>query len=275
MPHDLASLQSFIAGALQRPSPIHADPALAARAGELVAGNARLSPAEQLDIYRRQFWLRHIEALRDDFPGVSYVLGEAPMRAFCEAYLAAHPPSTPSLRDLSDAVPGFAARESAQVAGDARRGLVVDMARYELALLDLFYGASAPPLDPGKLASLPEDAWERAQIKLNPLLKRLALDFPVHRLRKAIVANEAPPLPDAPAPARVALYRRELVTHFEELSVEAFALLDALDAGEALVPACERLMASQSPEAQEVLGRDVGVWFQQWTAWGWIVDVIL
>jgi hypothetical protein len=123
---------------------------------------------------------------------------------------------------------------------------------------------------------MPEDAWERARIVLHPALARLAFSYPVHRLRKAWKGGEPAPVPESPAPVHLALYRaKDLATHFEELSPEAFALLGALSAGEPLVPACERVASGLSPEAQEALGESVGAWFQQWAALGFVIDVVL
>jgi hypothetical protein len=275
MPHDLAQAQHFLVGALQHPSPIPDDPALAQASSAFVTGNDRLSAAEQVDIYRRQFWLRHRGVMEEDFPGLLHLFGEDGFDGFCGAYLAAHPPRSQSYRDMVRDVVRFAEHYQGFSSPEARV-IAVDMARYELALLDVFVGPDAPPLDPAKLEGMPEDAWERARIVLHPSLARLSLSYPVHRLRKAWKGGEAALVPQIPAPVHLALYRaKDLAPHFEELSPEAFALLDALSAGEPLVPACERVAEGLSPEAQEALGESVGAWFQQWAALGFVIDVVL
>jgi hypothetical protein len=65
-----------------------------------VTGNDRLSPAEQVDIYRRQFWLRHEDCLAEDFPALRAILGEPLWEAFVRDYLTEIPPTAPNLRDL-------------------------------------------------------------------------------------------------------------------------------------------------------------------------------
>src|SRR5689334_17295103 len=100
MPAPLEELQGFLEQAFRRHEPIVSDESAAAACGAHVRGNDRLTPAEQTDIYRRQFWLRHIESLQEDYIGLAHVLGEDGFDAFCHAYLDAHPPRTPSLRDL-------------------------------------------------------------------------------------------------------------------------------------------------------------------------------
>ena len=44
-------------------------------AQKMATGNARMTPCEQLDVYREQFFLRHVGSLREDFPTVEHLLG--------------------------------------------------------------------------------------------------------------------------------------------------------------------------------------------------------
>ena len=266
----LVEVQTFLADVFRRLEPVADDAPLAEVCARHVAGSDRLSPAEQVDIYRRQFWLRHIDSLREDHPGLCYILGDDGFEAFCRAYLSAHPPRTPSLRELGADVAAFA--EGWEGFDPQRRALAVEMARYELAFVDVFDGADVPPLDPQKLAALPDEAWETARIVLHPLMARMRFDYPVHRLRYAIREGKQPELPAA-EPTRVVLFRRDLVIHYEELQPLAHELLEALAAGEALVGAMNRLAAAAGPAAEAELQASVGDWFRQWAAWGWIVDV--
>jgi hypothetical protein len=271
-PPDLEQLMAFLGETFRRPDPVSGCSALEQRCAERVTGNSRLTPAEQVDIYRRQFWLRHLDALAEDYPGTKYLLGEDAFEAFCRAYLASHPPNSPSLRDLGNCVIGFAERYPHFP--EATRAAAVEMIRYENAFVDLFDGADVLPLDPQKLATLPPDAWEHARIVLHPLLVRLRVTYPVHRIRlEARGAGQPIPAPLAPAPENLVLYRRDDIIHFEELDPTAFDLLDALARGEPLVSACDRIAKALDPAAAEALGAQVGPWFQQWTALRWIVDI--
>jgi hypothetical protein len=266
----LDDLMTFLAGAFLRTRPIPVDGALTVACAARVTGNARLTPAEQTDIYRQQFWLRHIEALREDYPGLVYILGEDGFESYCEAYLAAFPPSAPSLRDLGHAMATFA--PSYTGFPPEKQLLAVNMVRYEHAMIDVFDGADPPPLDPETLRTLPDSAWETARILLHPLLVRMQLDYPVHLLRSALRKGDTPGLPD-PATSRIVLFRKHLAVCFEPLEPDAFALLEALGEGEPLVPACNRIAANLSGEAASRLATQVGGWFQQWAAWGWIAGV--
>jgi hypothetical protein len=267
--------QRFLERAFMRPEPVVDDAALSAECARFVRGNERLTPAEQVDIYRRQFWLRHDGSLADDFPGVKHLVGDDAWEAIVRAYLAAHPPHTPSLRDLGAELQAFldAYPLDPSIAVIAR-----DMVRYELAFIDVFDGALPPPLDATRIASLSPEAWQVAMLELSPLVRRMRFDFPVHELRLAVRSRaEGDPPPPLPAarPVRLALFRRDDVVHFEELDPTAFALLDALAGGASLVAACGAVAETLSPEEATALGPKVGEWFRRWAAWGFIAEVVV
>jgi hypothetical protein len=272
-PPELVELQGFLAGALRREEDIEADAAVAAAARVHVAGNDRVPPEEQVDIYRRQFWLRHHEALEQDYPGLRRLVGEEAFDALVHAYLTAHPPRTPSLRELGADIVAFA--EGWGGFPEGLRAPAIELLRYEHAFIDLFDGAALPALDAGKIASLPEDAWERARVVIHPHLARFRFEHAVHRYRLAALSDEGDPPAPARQPVCLVLYRRDLEICFDEVDPAALALLDALAAGDPLVPACDRVAAALDPAQAEAMSSQVGAWFQRWAALGWIIDVTL
>jgi len=271
----LSELQHFLVGQLQRHEPVTDDPEAVALCEQHVAGNERVTPAEQVDIYRRQFWMRHLDVLREDFPGLSFLLGDDDFERWGHAYLEAYPPKTPSLRDLG----ADASKFSDEWSGfpDDKAGLARDMARYELSFVDVFDAADPQPLDPQKIAAIPEDGWNTARIIVNPLVKRLRFTYPVQQLRWDVKmmhkkGHDAPALPE-PAPCAVALFRKDLIIHFEVLDDVPYRLIELLDEGQPLIPACEKVMEGLSPEQATELNANVGIWFKKWARWGWFLDV--
>ncbi len=271
----LEETQRLLAAAFQRVAPVVDDPELSAACAGHVAGSERLTPAEQVDIYRRQFWLRHTDSLREDYVALAHVLGDDAFEAFCQGYLGAHPPRTPALRDLGDDIVAFAERYAGFP--DERRELCVELVRYENAFVELFDGPEPPPLDPRKIAALAPEAWETARVVLHPLAVRLTVRHRVHDLRFAVRSGETPDLAllGAPAasPIELVLFRKELVIHYEVLAPEQARLFDRLASGTPLVPACSAIAEGLEPERAAALQGEVGRWFQQWTAWSLIVDV--
>jgi len=277
MSNDLAAVESFLVSAVQRRVPIDEDDALTNDAKKFVTGNDRLRPAEQVDIYRRQYFARLREVLGNEFPGTARILGHEGMDKLVRAFVDVHPPKAPLFLEFYAPLPAFVTSWGGFVSSE-QRAIAIEMARYELALTEMHGGPDEKPLDAQKLASLPEDAWEKARIVLQPVFRQYVFHYPVHKLLKAWLSGEDLPIPTEPlaAPAHVALYRAsDHKTHFEDLEPEAFALLAALHRGTPLVPALGEVTESLDAERQEHVGASVGRWFQQWTAWGIVVDVVL
>ncbi len=265
------AIQSRIASLLLRRRDLAKDDEARAFANEHIGGNARVSPVEQLEIYREQFWLRHTGSLVEDFPGVGGVLGQTDWDRLVEEYLVAHPPTSFSLRELGETLADFASTRTWL----PNRELVVDMARLEWAYVETFDAPEAAPLDPEKLRAVPEDAWERVRLVPNPALRLLRTGYPVMELRRTILTTEddSVPLP-GPEVRHLAIIRRKLVIEHDTLDPGAFALLSKLSGQIPLGRACEetRLELSLAPDA---LARELETWFATFTARGYVVDLEL
>jgi hypothetical protein len=162
--------------------------------------------AEGLRRYREQFFLRHVAVLEEDFVDVVRAVGHEAFHDLARRYLAAHRPTSFTLRDLGRAFPAFLDDPSLR-----------DVARLAWAFIEAFDGPDAPPLDPASLAGVPEDAWPNARIVLQPSLQRLVLDHP--------------------ARTYVVVFRATKT----ELDAKAYALLAAIADGATLEEACVRV----------------------------------
>lgn len=292
-PASLLEVQRFLNGVFRHGSRLMKDEALSKECAVHVTGNDRLTPAEQVDIYRRQFWIRHDESLREDFPALCAVLEDDLWQDFVHDYLQAHPPRTPSLRDLGADVNAFLPRWLETIAdtkawGDSaadRALLCREAAAYELSFVDVFDGADPPPLSLERLGALTPEDWERAKLVLSPLVHRMRLHFPVHRLRLLVkkLAEDAEAesldvgawMKTHRAPQHLAVFRKDFMVHFEELSPDAFAMLDALAEGDTLLGACARVAEGKPESEAQALGANVGEWFRRWASWGFIADIVV
>ncbi len=267
----LDRVQAFLQEALRLDAKIVLQPELAPRVAEHVSGNDRLTPSEQADLYREQFFLRHVESLEEDHVGLVHFLGDEAFENLARAYLRAHPPRTPSLRELGADLATFVATWDG-VPADLRE-LCTDMARYELVLVDVFDAADVPAPDGARLAQIPQDVWLTRPLVWTPHLRLLASGYPVPELRLAAkrgtLAKDAPPR----EAAYHGVFRRDDVVVFERLEAEAFRLLVLLTGGESLASACDKLSASMTDDEAARVEAEVGAWFQRWASWGWILDV--
>ena len=269
---DLASMQRALADALRTTTSLVDRQESAVFAEGIASGNERLSPAMQLDIYREQFLMRHLDVLRDDFRAVERLLGDAGFEALALAYLGAYPPSSFTLRDLG----GRMTRFLAQTPPWSDDGLLADLARTEWAFVDAFDAPNAPLLEIGAIAAIEEDAWPMARIVFQPSLQRLSLGHAAHDYRIAVRDGAAVAALHRPEPrvSYVVVYRGAERLQCLDVDAEAFALLDELARGAQLGEACERV-ASSSGATPTAFEEKVGAWFQEWTALGWISTVEL
>lgn len=244
------------------------DPALRRKAEQIVGQNPRLSQVEQLDIYREQFWLRHIGALKEDFVSVHHLLGDEAFHSLCERYLTAHPPASFTLRDVGDRFGDFIEQTEPY-----RSNLLLgDCARIEWAFVEAFDAPDAAPLDPRVIEIAPEDAWASARVVLHPSVHRVRLAHPAHVYRAQIRNGENPPPPER-APASVVVYRGAEKLMYIAIDSLAFELLRLLASGMVLAAACENIAAMAGIADSSELEPRVEAWFQAWAAYGWVSRV--
>jgi hypothetical protein len=268
-PVALQDIQAFLGQALQRTRPIAADASLEEKTRQLVSVGVRLSAVEQLEIYREQFWLRHIGAMKEDFLTLHQLLGEDAFQHACEAYLAACPPRSFTLRDLGDRFAEFV-RTTEPWAKDA---LLHDCALLEWAFVEAFDAPDARPLDPRTLAEAPEDAWGGAKVVLHPSVQLVALSHPAHLYRAEVRDSHAEAARPSPADTFVVVYRGPEKLMYIAIEPLAFGLLSLLAKGTPLAAACERLAVDAKIADASELEPKVGGWFQAWAAYGWVSRV--
>lgn len=272
-----ATLQRTLAKLLVRRRDLTKDAEAVGFASEHIGGNARVSPVEQVEIYREQYWLRHTGSLVEDFPGASGVLGQDDWERLVEEYLMENPPATFSLRELGERLPGFAeTREWLP-----HRELVVDMARLEWAHVEVFDAEEAQPLAPEKLMTVPEDAWEGVRLVPSPALRLLSTRYPVLDLRRRILvaqsATESENGPTAlpePSAEHLAVHRRKLAIEHDRLDKTAFSLLSKVVSSMPLGAALEAT-ASETGLPSDALTSKLEEWFATWSSRGYLIDIEL
>ena len=250
-----------------------------AEAAAFVKPNDRLSSLERLEIYHQQYWLRVLGSLAEDFPGLGAVLGRSRFDRLARAYLAECPSRSFTLRNLGSRLPDWLDAHPAWTA--PRSGLALDTARLEWAHIEAFDAASGPLPDAGDLALLAEDT----RLHLQPHLRLLRLDYPVHRvlvrLRQELAGASgnhalaaARPralrrIPDcAPESTFLAVHRHDLTVYYKPLDPEAFRILEAIGAGASLGEAIEAgFRASAMPEAERPPFLHQA--FHDWASFGW------
>jgi hypothetical protein len=202
--------------------------------------NDRLSSFDRLEIYNRQYWLRVIAAVTEDFSALQVLLGARKFDQLVLAYLRENPSTSFTLRNLGAHLPMWLAAHP-EFCSSARQ-LAVDVAKLEWAYIEAFDGAAKAPLSEADFAKFTGDST----LSLQPHLQLLSLSYPVDELVLAV--HEARPPVDMASnavaerrqaqrfrvgPIRrtaifLAVHRFANVVYYRRLEREAYLLLSAL-----------------------------------------------
>ncbi len=221
---------------------------------ELVTASRTMTSAERAGVYRGMYLLRLQEALESDYPVTRDWLGEAQFARLARGYVREYPSRSYTLNRLGDHLPDYVA----SLPSFEHQGLLHDLARFELAVTEVFDEAETPPLGPEAVAEVAEQAWEGARLESIAALRLLSFDYPVDRFKEAYRDGRDYP---APAQARtcVAVYRREYRVFWLTLDEPAFELLSTLTQGSSLGEA----LAASLLDGEVLFG-----WFRDWLGAG-------
>jgi hypothetical protein len=138
-----------------------------------------------------------------------------------------------------------------------------DLARFELAMTEVFDEQESPVLGAEELEAVPPDAWETARLQPIPAFRLLEFKHAV--IPHLVAYHEDRP---SPSPRRraswVALYRRAYSVLRIELSRAEYDLLGEIVDGATLGEALTTAAASKSPRQQAKIFR----WFRTWVSEG-------
>src|SRR5215831_15596673 len=217
MPHpSLAQLQTWFQAVMSSPAPLEYAIAAARRVHgmdeqALKPPAPEESPLPGLQIYARGYWLRLLECLRADYPGLAKMLGDDLFNFFARSYLQSNPSTSPTLYDLGAGLPAFLERTQPKDTPEDERiqmRFVLDLARVERAVAEVTRGKGLE----GMPASCAPDllAYLKAAdtvVRPSPCLRLLRLSFPLKPFLQAIhQAREDVEIP-AETPTVIALSR--------------------------------------------------------------------
>ena len=234
-------------------------PAERGAAGVLVRGDGRLSALERIDIYADMYFYRLRDALKEDFPAVCAIVGEANFHNLITDYLIEYPPSHFSLRYAGQHLPGFVSAHPLAL----QWPYVADLARLEWSIIDAFDAVDAQPLEQQALAGIAPERWAQLRFELTPSLRLLALRWPVHDVwertqRQASVDDVGA------APTWIRVWRQDLRVFHRAIDALEHAALTALASREPFADVCEHVAPDdETAGAERVFG-----FLRQWLGEG-------
>jgi len=280
----LEQLQRFMLRAVTHPDGVERGCAAAADEGllpdgasalaDVIPGNDRLTPEEQLGIYAFAYVDRIVEVLAGQFSATTWLLddGDAVLRA----YLADVPSRTWTLDRVGDGLPDWLA----QAAGAASRGIgedaatmraAADIARVELAMDAVWDEPFADPVAHEVLAAIPPEEWGDLRVQPIPALRLLALSHAVTPAMNAARDEVPAELPSEEA-AWMCVYRGGGSRWRFPLDREQHALFAALASGATLGEALHTTAALEGVDLERLVG-ELGEWFRAWFGSGLFASV--
>lgn len=274
-PPSLRELERLLFGLIRAPDGV--EPALAARGlsaaalAAVVAGDDRLSPLGRVGIYADMYFLRLLDVLRGAFPKLVTALGDDLFAAVATDYLDACPSRHPSLRHLGDRLAAFL-RGPDDVRPHIEAGVLepwaADLAALEWARYDVFDEADAPVLSLAALQALPPDRFPALPLKLIPAHRRLASDYPVEALWRALGDDQDEVAAPEAAPRHLLVWRQDGAVYHRAVDEREASLLARVPGGLPFGALCEELAARDESTAAETAFHLLA----RWTSDGLLCD---
>jgi hypothetical protein len=148
----------------------------------IIVGDERLSAIDRVGIYANAYFFRLLDVLREDFPCVATVLGDAVFHNLVTGYLIEYPPDRASVvecgRYFADHVGGHPI---------ARKfPFLADLAGLERASVEIFLAPDAATLTIEDLRAIEPSRWASIRLKAVPAARVLEHRWPASKLAAEI-----------------------------------------------------------------------------------------
>jgi hypothetical protein len=188
------------------------DAAVRASIDAMVAGDARLSAVDRLDVYASMYFVRIHDVLREELRRTAAVVGGEAFHALVRDYLQACPPAHPSLREAGARLPAFLATHA--LAAD--RPWLAELARLERARLEVFDGP---------------ERFGAVRLRLVPAHRLLAGRFTISETWRAADSTAAAPRAE---PETLIVWRRDVDVYHRTVDADEARWLPRLVGAESV-----------------------------------------
>ena len=253
---NLAELQALLHGRITG--------AVAGREDELreqVVPRPPLDATERVEIYARMYLDRLVDAVAEDVPHSSRVLGHDAFVDLVRAYLLEHPSRSPDIGQVGRHFGSWLRTR------EGFRADLPDLALLERARSEVRTALDAPVAGPEALQDLPPDALPTARFHFSPSLRVLRLQHDVRPLWDALEGDSGEVPVPMPGPTTLVIWRQEFKIFHTGLSdPEARALMVAREGG-TLEDVCATFAGEADPA--HAAFKTVLSWFAD----GWVAAV--
>jgi hypothetical protein len=195
----------------------------------------------RLQVYRNNSLLSLTDVLKATFPVVCRLVDEQFFHYAADAFIRARPPRAPCLSEyggeFADFLAGFPPAQ--------RLAYLPDVARLEWAINEAYFATDAAPLEPARIAAVPQERYGALGFRLHPACRLVASAHPVDRIWQAHQPDGDldTPIDLAAGGCRLLVQRRGIDVQMTALDEAGHAFLAALGEGRSLEAAYETAAA--------------------------------
>jgi hypothetical protein len=223
---------------------------------EVIRPQGQLGAQERLDIYAQMYCARLLDALLEDFPRATAIIGEAQFRELGRTYLRQYPSIHPSLRYLGDHFPQFVTTHHVSTS----LPFLPDLVRLERTRVNLFDAPDAEPLRSEDLQTILPEAWATIRFRIIPALEILSCVWPVHRIWQDEAFTKSDNI--QPESTILRIWRQDFSVYQVSMDAVEHAALAALSAGEPFAAVCEAM--APLVDASEDISATIGSLLLRW-----------
>jgi hypothetical protein len=257
--YSLAELQKLIYRLITRQvgAAEHQRSPLPAEVDEIIAGEGRLCARARLQIYANAYFSRLLEVMKEDYRATRAVMDESEFENLLADYLAAYPPTEPSITYAGRYFPDFLNGHSVSLLSP----FAGELALLERAILEAFVGPDNDPLDSATIRLVSPEQWPMLPIKTGPNVHVLDFEWRVEAVLRAVEAGAAWEEPERRANS-ILVWRRDSEVHYRELEYGERAGLALAVEGGIFSEICEAIAkeVGNSKEPAALINRLLGRW---------------
>lgn len=225
------------------------------------------SAHDRLDVYIRGYVSRLTDILRNDYVGLSVLVGEAEFEALAETYIRANASREFNARWYGRGFAEFLRSVPETAQGEA----IAEMASLDWAIGLCFDAPDEASVTPHDLQAIAPEQWPTLRFALSRCVERRRFAWNVGEIRRAIDRAEAvPALRRRPEMQAWVVSRVDSKIFHRALPPDEAAALDTIAADGTFADVCERL--SEMLAEERVVPR-VAELLQAWVASRWLARV--
>jgi len=279
---DLKTFQRVFAEVIRRPLGKNSRSFRDKRSALIVKSSGSMTSYERMEVYSQQYWWRIQQSFDEDFIALQTVMTDGDYIKLRNQYLETHPSTSFTLRDLGSRLPDFLMKEKSLAKG--RKALFRDCATYDWARIEAYGLAEFQRIS---AEAIRKAGFARKMLYLQPHVRLIKLDYPVHRLIEGsrigdagepgkLIANglavgysSSSRMKLKRAPVRLAVYRLtegalESRIFVKELTPNQYTIISMFLCGASLKRVSENVFVSKVPS------EEIGETFSLLMSLGWL-----